>query len=1405
MKVSLNPEIKKNVGFKGHDIERNDRGRDIHWFYFPYDEENFDCELEVFEVKKSENGDYIVNPRPQRNQNTGNYSTRMVPGANKVDLASEYLISDDEDFAYHFKLREKNTPEHNEYYRVDAGTVVDSTHEGASKIYNIHSAGGSRMTKGGAMILTMADFHNPLWVYDDDNKIIRNKNADKSLHSIKHFSNRLGGTLAGIEKSLEEGEFDPYSRLIMTPFQTGDNVSGHGYWIANAMQMALVQGNLNNYSSLVRKLFAKGKNFVSDAALVNEGLEGIHMKKVAKYGLDSEFAGWFRIQGLTDSPLAYGIFSEKKDFISARVVNSKYEYSQNEDGTISIKTNKKYNSKKPTFVQVYDNRLVDVKKLDPSKIIDGYDYTNTKNGLDINNYNDTIVPYKFEVNPETYNNNVIRLNQYNKLVEKEERIKMDSYQGARFLTKFENFDIENRFENGFDTWDANPDIAKLDYVYSHADTESLKNIPLADRKRIMQKKEIARAMVQDYAVTAGQYWTAKTRDIIKLGILQELQDVDSTDAKALKNKIDKLADTGKLPYTLKANLSEDLIQKVITGKYKVRNTEDRKPYLTQIVGNMMNLPLDAIELGDDISGTFATSYMTKRAASLDYIGKSRYELWQDGDPHLTPENRELYTRMNKVYEKQMLNFATDVLSMVEEKLGNEYLFHDKIGNTTKFGKVVLPIFAQEIAKFAVIKGLYPDAAFEYNTETGEISYKYKKLKEISLRDIGIYANSEKDEARQLISKLESGIPRITNSNKNALATAIARSIKHTDYNTFTLADVIIDKTNAGLDWRIDATKDIADVESLRNYDTTFETVWQDVIDFWKRFSDGVYGINKNSYLVAEITNEGEIHNQGGGYFSERFKMNDIVPKFLRETGITSTADYKWFFSNVAKLFGKSGEDGSSMSYNDVQSMVFNQLVGGGNFLRSGDIKSILFAYNFVDNHDKPRILDSLATDNELFYDDLLNPNKWQSREKAYRIINDKMIGPIIPKYSGENDAVYQDRVNRYITENQDFSRVSSKACARGRTLNSGFGRAIADIFPQEKDFGKNKHIVEAINKSITDLVNGSYLGQNFEAEGFGTKPYHICIDFVLNQAKSQHNLNLSKDEEKKLKDLTFEKIIDPQISKLLGMMKVIVGVPGIPTLFSGSEFGATGYDQRTKNIYLHSRSINRRDWVDESNFPDEYKPFIAKHRKEFEAIMGLRAKPECHAMNDGHPYMLMEHEARVIGDEKVAQGTSKINALLRQAKDGSMTVTLFNLRGAKHYDNNYLALEEYYSPTHVEIDKLYLNEGGSSLHGIRGGVKQGLKFFNAENPNEIYYTRSEDNGRNHYLVRHENGVDLPIQIKDTTLTLCYVPENNKANLSFTGKSKVLYNPQYNFIPNNSNPYKIKNSVELGNSLALIAK
>ena len=76
------------------------------------------------------------------------------------------------------------------------------------------------------------------------------------------------------------------------------------------------------------------------------------------------------------------------------------------------------------------------------------------------------------------------------------------------MSKFKNFELEEKIESKVDTWDANTDIPKLKYLYTNADTSYIKlNVLPEDQAKVMNDLKVNTYSVQDYAIQSGMYWT----------------------------------------------------------------------------------------------------------------------------------------------------------------------------------------------------------------------------------------------------------------------------------------------------------------------------------------------------------------------------------------------------------------------------------------------------------------------------------------------------------------------------------------------------------------------------------------------------------------------------------------------------------------------------------------------------------------------------------------------------------------------------------------------------------------------------------------------------------------------------------------------------------------------------------
>jgi len=1347
----------KNVNFTGYKWTKDEHGFKNFETSYIFDENNQDCYLEIYTLNTDENGNYYISDKARSRQG-GADRIKMKPGSNKVNLTKTFGILPDKPFAYHYVVRDRGG---RETVAIDAGDSIKEN--GVS--FNVVAQNGSHVSKGGSMKLVNVDSQNVGIVYDENGK----PKLDKALkargeNAIKTLTNVFGGTVAGLEKDIDAGKYDGYSRIISLPIFTRDDFSAHKYWIEDIFQPCNSLLNLNNYSSLQKKMFAHDLNFVSDGAFVNEGLQGVHFSNLLRWGTDSPYFRWFRASNLKNAPLSLGIYPKDTRNVSFKFVNSPKIYTQNSSGKVTEHNNDKYDPSKPTYIQFFDKRLVTDKEVnDPEKLIKTYSKLNTDKYYDLNTHDDSVFPYSFEVNPKTISQNLKRFNQHNDMLPKDERIPFNSYEASRIMSKNENFVVDGKFESGFETWDANTDIAKLSFVMSNNDLKNLKNLTPHEAEAEEDKIRLANWQVQDYTVEGGKYWTKKTDDILRMYVAQNLKNIDSQNPRKVFKEIMDNSNGKVFPKSLKTELYENEVDNVMSGLYKTSRKLSDEDKQSQVLEQLMNTPLESVEFGTNLVGVLASPLVSKRASTEDEIGVSRYDLFKQGNPNLPEEYKKSYDEMDGIYQHEMMNFAMNVLNDVNNKLPKENKLFD--GNeVTEFGQYALPLIVPRIAKFSVVQALAPKVKVKYDDKSGEISYDYNALLNTHLQSLKLpKAASPEDEAILVLDKMKKGIPAISDSSKKLLTDSILTSLKGTSAESFKLADLIIDKTQSGLDWRIDATKDIADIDALRTHKQPFEDIWNDVCGFWSKFSKGIYEQNPNSYIVAEVTDEDALHDSAWGSQSPNYRnKSDILPKFFRNTGITANAQYSFYFYDIAKLFAKSFQDGSTIDGGQENSFVLAQhlkdalMSGDRAFLKAFSLPAIEFAYTFIGNHDKPRVLHCAALDMDMFYTDLTYPENRKFREQAYRLVTDNSMGPVT-----DNDLL-----------NYDFDVISPKAVAMGMALRKGF-IDVLNMYKNKMSQEEFDNNFKAISQAVADLSRGEFDGIRFDGDSFGVKPIDFNIKKVLEQAKKHHGFHISNPEvNEKFEDDVFENVMTPAITKVLAMMKLLVAMPGMPTLYDGDDAGATGYDTETKNMYLQGRQRIHNEWVEDEKNP-KYKAFLAKYKKDFDKVMSLRKDPTNNALNNGAPFVLpMQYGKNPFGGDNTQYN---IPAVIQQSTDGRMTISLFNLHRntdsrKPHYDHE--------QPLHtkcVELPQITLNfdnEGdkdGSMGIGIQG-IKPDTVFYNASNPDDhAKYYVNMSNGK--YYIKKEGG--FPIIVNDVSLVLKSNPDN--APLTFTGQYHLKQN------------------------------
>lgn len=1123
----------QNIGFKGYQHIKNDVGETVMRFNYPYDSDKETCEIQIFSATPTEKYDYKLSSSPIATIN-------LKPEGVDVNLQEITNLDKDAPFAYQVVKKDKATgkvlwqgadtgvkvkEQNGEYvFRVmnnqsvkdvkdKEGNVIGYAEDFNDSIDNfthtLVSRKGTTPIVQGAGYLITPDSLMPGAMYrgfteENTGEIYYDKDFQNKMEGvIKNFSNIYGGSIAGAQKAIPYLKENGYKYMFSTPIANGSKGWSLGYWNKNNMQVSPNMGNTENFASFFRDLYANGMKYVYDGTFTSEGLEGIHFQYALRWAeKNPQSYYWFRMSGLKNSNLGLGAIPKNKENLRYRVVNAPYNYELQGNGTYKKVVNPDYNSRKETMFQIYDASQASDKQIKAlDKAIINYEKLTEGKALDINNHDDTVINFIFQIDPKEYDRRIDVINELNKKYGK--NIRLDSADGTIMAAQFSNFKIDKKTEGGFVTWDANTDMVKMNYGISGYDEKLLQAI-VSRSERDYEKQMIERGAreVQDLTIQSGKYWTGKVKDIQTIYTAQTVGK-----AKTVED-INKLIKDGKLPE--EAKLNNEALSNILNGQYLLAP----KGVLVKddvTVKSLMKLPLDTLEFGENTVGVLSTSYFSNRATTDETVGVSRFDLMKRNNPHLVEPYAKNYKRVNSLFNNEIKDFADSIIKKVNST-SNEKLL-DSNGDYTEYGEYVMGLVGQDITKYAFLKSLGGDNFKTKILPNGEITYDYEALKEgTSLKALDINGNSPEDEAEKLEKKIEKGIKHLSDSDISYVSEAISKRISGTDTSSFRIAEALVDRTGLGLDWRLDAAKDVIDMDAIRNEDNAFDDNWDDVIVFWEKFVKGIKSENPNAYIVAEITDIPDLMRDtygadsnpydGSTNIGQRFNGEpDAFAKFFNETGITSEAGYSYFFTDLLTNFAPSFDTGDGIGPNHDKFKARFDLL-----MQTRSVDYLRNFYTFMGNHDKPRLIHGLAVDMSMFHANILGADDrgHKTREAAIQVLSGAKTVAEVP---------IELRLN--VDNNDYFLTTSARAVATSKLL--------MDVINEEKSISEEDK--ERLIDALIDLTNGNYLGEGVTDSMQKIKIKELssleaAFNAILGIAK---DINLSEADRKKLVNAVIEK------------------------------------------------------------------------------------------------------------------------------------------------------------------------------------------------------------------------------------------------------------------------------------------
>ncbi len=464
-----------------------------------------------------------------------------------------------------------------------------------------------------------------------------------------------------------------------------------------------------------------------------------------------------------------------------------------------------------------------------------------------------------------------------------------------------------------------------------------------------------------------------------------------------------------------------------------------------------------------------------------------------------------------------------------------------------------------------------------------------QLKQVTLNSMLTHTPSTPaDEREQVVKYINKGLDKTLDDIyfKQDLILKAKEALNHVSLEDFRVADSLILQAKGGLNWRFDAAKDIGDLDAVRSQNgVSFNDVWNGkggVKEFWGEFIKNVKDYNPSAYIISEITNLWEFYSDNpekAQFDITGMDPDELEQHFLAETGSTTSSNYSTYFNNLSAFVGVDPENGynragSAGNINALKSNV-------DQFIDKNQANAIILSHSFTNNHDKPTILHTLPLDMQLF---LFN-DKTGFKEDA----------PL-----SEAPQEYKDLATKITGGRDDYAWISAKAIA----VADAMLKAINEANLSEDDKVKLREAVKYLANGQKDK-NSEYSLKR--ANAYGYLPYEVTIKDLIRMA------GVEDEDGSKLQEIHYTMMKNP-MKMQEGLWEMMNAIPGIPTLYNGTEFAQTGYETPSKNMYLG----NRNPILHEMKEKEGYKQYY----KKMNAISGLYKEPGMSATRNGYPVSL---------------------------------------------------------------------------------------------------------------------------------------------------------------------------------------
>ncbi len=1017
-----------------------------------------------------------------------------------------------------------------------------------------------------------------------------------------HF-NRYYGNEDGLRVLFDKIDTKSAFRgILFKPFIGGDNISPHKYWTVDPYVLNDTFSSKQALRDTLMEALKRDMKVYADGAFVNQGLNGVQMMSNLRHGFNSPYWDWFNFSEEENGSPLPNLFKEDKMTFGVLPVaedpdtgRTDIDYSRFDIGVEK--------DAQGTYIRLKETQPEETR-------------TQSK-------YSDSVQPYRFPIDPK-------------ELADKEEKLKKEK-------------ELKNQPKD--EQTEINRKKAMLDWKHFQLNQPAMDNSSIKwDGQIDVPKMNMKNPEVRQYIQDAMVYWSRYVTNTYVEEVAVALRQAKGKDwpsrVQALEGHI--------LPKPRMAfeKLGTSDIQNTL-DHLKALSKEEEHVDEISVAERMMEtmkaeFPLSALELPAEFKATLSFSEVHRdvyhqRGGVKKLLGvlltpvvklskkfnilthwATKLKKYLDSDTL----SAQLTTQLAKMFEKK--GAFTKLQDARIRGLMSEYLGQE----------IFLQLFTGlHSPEYYQLKGIEktPD---DYEKGFSETVPAYIRTAD-PVAASGLLSNFLKQQLKSL--------------DVDALGQFLSNKLSRLDPESVAVAEAVLKKREFGLNWRIDAAKDIGDMDRVLNTEQSQRApVFKEEIafakNFWKEVSQRIHSIFPKVSIIAELTDF--LKYSGDGHQTKE----NAYQAFFNDNTFTSSPNMDYLFSSLCRLVNfepRPDENGDRT----IQPNAFYDY-SVQKMTTEVPWSAAMNYQNMTTSHDYSTTAHRLLLNPELFNMDLL---RWHGlvddlnvaaneleRKACFETqrqqlgINHlgKVLNDLLAMVQHEEvRAELSEEVQDYLTNENKEKLGNTEPTPRELKI-----RFIQELFEavSEKTLGLSEKQAEQLrdvlierisepseNRAMRAVLNNAVesvsedpavktifyraMNQAIQEKGqhFGYLPPNLALQDVVGimaaDSSSSSVQPFSKKFLAKLKTQLFDQLTGSFLEKYKRVVALQVALPGNPSIYL-PDLLAQGGGEYTKNMFLQNRNLIRHDWL-------AGKKDIRESKDDILALLDLRtAYP---ALNDG--------------------------------------------------------------------------------------------------------------------------------------------------------------------------------------------